>query len=70
MSNSPDSLPKRDRNAGRYPQFSKEYRQRWIAGGNWGDRTLHDLFDESVAEGPDDVALITAACRYSFSEFK
>ena len=70
MSDSPDSLPEHGRNAGRYPRFSEEYRQRWIAGGNWGDRTLHDLFDESVAEGPDDVALVTAERRYSFSEFK
>jgi acyl-CoA synthetase (AMP-forming)/AMP-acid ligase II len=57
-------------NQGRYPRFSDRYRQRWISGGNWADRTLHDLFDESVAEGPDDVAIITVERRYSFAEFK
>lgn len=70
MSDSPNPRPEHTRTAGRYPRFTEEYRQRWIAGGNWGDRTLHDLFDESVAEGPDDVALVTAERRYSFSEFK
>jgi acyl-CoA synthetase (AMP-forming)/AMP-acid ligase II len=54
----------------RYPRFSKEYRQRWISGGNWADRTLHDLFDETAAEAPDDVAIITLERRYTFAEFK
>ncbi len=56
--------------ADRYPRFSDEYRERWVAAGHWTDRTLHDLFDESVAEGPDGVALITAERRYTFGEFK
>ncbi len=54
----------------RYPAFSQEYRQHWIDAGNWIDRTLHDLFDESVAEGADDVAIITLERRYRFGEFK
>jgi non-ribosomal peptide synthetase component E (peptide arylation enzyme) len=54
----------------RYPRFSDEYRQRWVKAGNWTDRTLHDLFDESVAEGPDDVAITTVERRYTFAEFK
>jgi acyl-CoA synthetase (AMP-forming)/AMP-acid ligase II len=55
---------------GRYPRFSAAYRQRWVDQGNWGDRTLHDLFDENVAAAPDDVAIITLDRRYSFAEFK
>ncbi len=54
----------------RYPKFSDEYRKRWVAAGNWTDKTLHGLFDESVAEGPDDVALTTVERKYTFGEFK
>jgi acyl-CoA synthetase (AMP-forming)/AMP-acid ligase II len=64
----PGAAPKSHRD--RYPRFSKEYRQRWISSGSWADRTLHDLFDESVAEAPDDVAIITLERRYTFAEFK
>ncbi len=54
----------------RYPRFSDDYRERWVKGGNWTDKTLHGLFDESVAEGPDDVALTTVDREYTFAEFK
>jgi acyl-CoA synthetase (AMP-forming)/AMP-acid ligase II len=54
----------------RYPQFSEEYRQRWISDAKWGDETLHDLFYESVAEGPDDVAFATVDRRYTYREFE
>ena len=54
----------------RYPRFSPEYRERWVKGGNWADKTLHELFDESVAEGPGDVAITTVERRYTFGEFK
>ena len=54
----------------RYPRFSEAYEERWRSAGNWADRTLHDLFDESVAEGEDGVALVTRERRYSFGEFK
>jgi acyl-CoA synthetase (AMP-forming)/AMP-acid ligase II len=54
----------------RYPRFPDEYRQRWVTSGNWTDKTLHGLFDESVAEGPDDVALTTVDRQYTFGEFK
>lgn len=36
----------------------------------WGDRTLHDLFDETVAGRVDDVAVITKERRLTFGEFK
>jgi acyl-CoA synthetase (AMP-forming)/AMP-acid ligase II len=70
--NSPPTGPSgASRPAGdRYPRFSDEYRQRWVAGGNWADKTLHGAFDESVAEGPDDVAIITVDRQYTFGEFK
>ncbi|MBW2383855.1 MAG: AMP-binding protein, partial [Deltaproteobacteria bacterium] len=54
----------------RYPKFPDSYRQRWIDSGHWAQRTLHDLFDESVALAPDEVALITKQRRYSFHEWK
>jgi len=54
----------------RYPRFSDEYRQRWISEAKWGDETLHDLFYESVAEGPDDVAFTTVDRRYTYREFE
>ncbi|MAE95947.1 MAG: hypothetical protein CL910_14920 [Deltaproteobacteria bacterium] len=54
----------------RYPRFSDEYRQRWVAAGSWTDKTLHELFDEVVAEGPDDIAITTPQRRYTFGEFK
>ena len=54
----------------RFPHFSDSYRQRWISAGNWADRTLHGVFDDLVAERPDDVALITKDQRLSFREFK
>jgi acyl-CoA synthetase (AMP-forming)/AMP-acid ligase II len=70
--NSPPTGPSgASRPAGdRYPRFSDEYRQRWVVAGNWTDKTLHGLFDESVAEGPDDVAIITVDRQYTFGEFK
>ncbi|MCP3986553.1 MAG: AMP-binding protein [bacterium] len=55
---------------GRYPRFSEEYRQRWVTNGNWTDKTLHGLFDESVAEGPDANAITTVDRQYTFGEFK
>jgi acyl-CoA synthetase (AMP-forming)/AMP-acid ligase II len=54
----------------RYPRFSEAYRERWRSSGHWAERTLHDLFDESVAEGEEGVALVTRERRYSFGEFK
>ena len=54
----------------RYPRFSDEYRQRWVTAGNWTDKTLHGLFDESVAEGPDDIAITSADRQVTFREFK
>ncbi len=54
----------------RYPRFSDAYREHWVKAGNWTDRTLHDLFDESVAEGPEEVAITTVDRQYTFAEFK
>jgi len=54
----------------RYPGFSEAYKKRWKDAGNWAQRTLHDLFDENVAEDPDGLALITKDRRYTFAEFK
>jgi acyl-CoA synthetase (AMP-forming)/AMP-acid ligase II len=54
----------------RYPHFSDAYRERWVSAGLWSQRTLHDLFDETVDEAADRVALITKERRYTFREFK
>jgi acyl-CoA synthetase (AMP-forming)/AMP-acid ligase II len=54
----------------RFPRFSESYRERWISGGNWADRTLHGLFDEYVADHGDDTALVMKDRRWSFDEFK
>ena len=43
-----------------FPRFDDEYREHWISVGLWGDRTLHDLFDETVAERVDQVAAARA----------
>ena len=54
----------------RLPRFDDAYRKRWIDAGLWTDRTLHGLFDETVAEHPDAVAVITREQRLSFAELK
>jgi acyl-CoA synthetase (AMP-forming)/AMP-acid ligase II len=56
--------------ASRFPRFSDAYCRRWIEAGSWCNRTLHDLFDASVAEAPDDVAIISVDRRFTFREFK
>jgi acyl-CoA synthetase (AMP-forming)/AMP-acid ligase II len=53
-----------------FPRFTAEYRRRWVDAGLWGDRTLHDLFDETVAQRPDAVAVITPERRFTFAELK
>ena len=53
-----------------FPRFDPEYRQRWVAAGLWGDRTLHELFDETVAARPDAVAVSTIDRRYTFAALK
>ena len=54
----------------RFPHFDAAYRQRWIDAGYWGDQTLHELFDETVAATPDAVAVISVERRLTFSELK
>jgi len=53
-----------------FARFDPEYRRRWVEAGLWGDRTLHDLFDETVAARPDAVAVTTIDRRYTFAELK
>jgi len=36
----------------------------------WTDQTLHDLFDETVSERPDSIAVITRNRRMSFAEYQ
>lgn len=54
----------------RFPRFDDDYRERWVDAGLWTDRTLHDLFDETVAERPDSVAVITSDRRLTFTDLK
>ncbi len=54
----------------RFPRFDDTYRKRWVDAGLWTDRTLHDLFDETVAERPDSPAVITREQRLTFAELK
>lgn len=56
--------------SGRFPRFPDSYRARWVEAGNWADRTLHDVFDETVTATPDAIALITVDEKVSFAEFK
>jgi len=56
--------------ASRFPVFPDAYRRRWLAAGNWANRTLHDVFDERVASRPDDRAIATRDGCYTFREFK
>ena len=53
-----------------FPRFDETYRQRWVDAGLWGDRTLHELFHETVAARPDEVAVITAERRVTFAELE
>ncbi len=53
-----------------FPRFDHEYRRRWRSAGLWGDETLHELFDETVAERSDSVAVTTRDRRMTFAEFK
>ncbi len=53
-----------------FPRFDDDYRKRWISAGMWGDRTLHELFDETVEARADEVAIITKDRRLTFAEFK
>ncbi|MCZ7530169.1 MAG: AMP-binding protein [Acidimicrobiia bacterium] len=53
-----------------FPRFDDSYRQRWVSAGLWADQTLHDLFDETVAERPDAVAVTTRDRRMTFAEYK
>lgn len=54
----------------RFPRFDGDYRKRWLDAGLWTDRTLHDLFDETVRERPDAVAVMTNDRRLTFAELK
>ena len=58
------------RHPGRFPRFTEAYRQRWIDAGLWQDRTLHDLFDETVVAQPDKVAVASKERRMTFGEWK
>ncbi len=54
----------------RFPRFGAEYRRRWIDKGLWADRTLHDLFDDTVAARGGDTAVVTKDRRVTFAEWK
>ena len=56
--------------AERFGRLPDEDRRRWSATGQWADRTLHDLFDETVAAKPDALAIVTKDRRITFAEFK
>jgi len=53
-----------------FPSFPESYREKWCDAGLWLDLTLHDGFDQTVAERPDHVAFITADREYTLAEFK
>ncbi|MDG2303514.1 MAG: AMP-binding protein [Candidatus Binatia bacterium] len=52
-----------------FPQFSPEYRERFVSQELWLDRTLHDYFAEAVEKAPDQVALIEGDRRVTFSQW-
>lgn len=64
------SKPAPARHPDRFPRFTEEYRQHWIDAGLWQNRTLHDLFDETVAAQPDKVAVASKERRMTFGEWK
>jgi len=51
------------------PQFSPEYRERFVSRGLWLDRTLHDYFAEAVAAAPSQVAIVEGDRRVTFAEW-
>lgn len=51
------------------PQFSPEYRERFVSQGLWLDRTLHDYFAEAVGKAPDQVAIIEGDRRVTYAEW-
>lgn len=53
-----------------FPTFSPEYREMWVSKGLWADRTLHDLFDETVEGDPGKVVLVTKEERTTLGEWK
>ncbi|TAK53598.1 MAG: hypothetical protein EPO25_10155 [Gammaproteobacteria bacterium] len=53
-----------------FPSFSAPYRQRWRDAGFWLDLTLHQGFDQTVAQQPHKLALVTADGDYTFAAFK
>jgi len=54
----------------RFPRFDDGYRQRWIEKGLWADTTLHAVFDETVAQYGDQVAIMTKDSTITFGEWK
>jgi len=53
-----------------FPRFSESYRDMWVSKGLWADRTLHDLFYETVESNPDKDVLITKDRRISLQEWR
>lgn len=53
-----------------FPHFTDSYRDMWVSKGLWADRTLPDLFDETVAADADKDVLITRESRISLGEWK
>jgi acyl-CoA synthetase (AMP-forming)/AMP-acid ligase II len=53
-----------------YARFPDSYRQRWVESGHWKDLTLHEFFDETVADHPDMVAISTKDRSIDFTEWK
>lgn len=53
-----------------FPCFPPSYRDMWVSKGLWADRTLHDLFDETVDAGPDRDVVITEDDRISLRRWK
>lgn len=51
------------------PQFSPEYRERFVSQGLWLDRTLHDYFAEAVKKAPEQVAIIEGERRVTYAEW-
>ncbi len=51
------------------PQFSPEYRERFVSQGLWLDRTLHDYFAEAVEKAPDQVAIVEGERRLTYAEW-
>ena len=50
----PEAAGQAARRLHRFPRFPDSYRERWLSGGLWANRTLHDLFDARTASRADD----------------